>query len=82
MFNMGRFYHSPWTPLIAIGVILIVFTAALTIDLARSALFDLTIDRNPAKWFDLSYHKAIESLHRHETAKEHAKDHAMNNVAN
>lgn len=57
-FDMSRFYGSPWAPLTAIVVMVAVFAACALLDLLRRALFAITVDRRPGRWFDRAADRA------------------------
>ncbi len=58
-FTLDMFYYYPdaWALLAGIGVVLLVFAVCAVTDLLRQLLFRFTVDRHPARWFDLLWDK-------------------------
>lgn len=52
VFNIGKFYNSPFAPLISLGIILGVFIVCIAIDYVRRFLFRFVLDRHPGKYFN------------------------------
>ncbi len=51
-FNLKDIYGKPFMLLHIIGVLLGVYAACTLCDLIRRALFTITVDRHPGRWFD------------------------------
>ncbi len=58
-FTLDKFYYYPdaWALLAGACVVLLVFTGCAVLDLLRRLLFRFTVDRHPARWFDLLWDK-------------------------
>lgn len=54
-FTLDTFYYYPdaWALLAGGGVVLLVFIGCALMDMLRQLLFRFTVDRHPARWFDL-----------------------------
>ena len=57
--TLDKFYYYPGAQalLAGAGVVLLVFAGCTVLDLLRRLLFRFTIDRHPARWFDLLWDK-------------------------
>lgn len=55
IFDMSRYYTLPLSPLIAVGIVFVIYAVCTVMDVIRRVLFAVTIDRNHGKLFDSIY---------------------------
>ncbi|MBT1164905.1 acyltransferase family protein [Bifidobacterium felsineum] len=64
MFDMHGIYDNPWLTAYALGIAALTAIACIAIDYTRRALFTISIDRNPGKWFNTLW-KLSTKKHNH-----------------
>lgn len=63
MFDLSRYYASPWSPLIAVGIVSAIYGVCTVMDVVRRALFAVTVDRNRGRLFDWVYARCVGGRH-------------------